>query len=96
MKIRFEKVEIEIPREFVDTIGNGFLRLKQFDAEAQSRESVARQSLVQSVMLTAIHMFRESVNRPAPKSTAQAGATDAGMHPVAQDNAEHNGGDQPA
>jgi hypothetical protein len=64
MKIRFEKVEIEVPREFVDTIGNGLLRLKSFDAEAQQRQTGARDSLVQNIVLTAISMLREAMAVP--------------------------------
>jgi hypothetical protein len=72
MKIRFEKVEIEIPREFIDTIGNGLLRLKSFDTESQQRQAGARESMVQNIVLTAIGMLREAMSKLAPKTDTDA------------------------
>lgn len=64
MKIRIEKLEIEIPREFVSTISDGLLQLKQFDAQVRSRRDGQRESLVQAAVLTAINTITTSLNRP--------------------------------
>lgn len=73
MKIRLEKVEIEIPREFVDTISEGLMRLKSFDAQVMASEGRARQSMMSGLIGAAFGILRESmVSRPKPSEASPA------------------------
>lgn len=71
MKIRIEKLEIEVPREFVATIEEGLLRLKQMEAEARSRASGQKESLLYGMITAAINMMQTSFT-PAPKTKTVA------------------------
>lgn len=61
MKIRLEKVEIEVSDDFIETIGTGLLRLKSFDAEISAREGNSRNSLLVSLIAAGFNMLREAM-----------------------------------
>lgn len=90
MKIRFEKVEIEIAESFVETIGEGLLRLRSFDAQAAAHENSARNkradarnTLLAAIVSAGFNLLRESMRTPAAPTSAPAAE-----EPTTQEEAE--------
>lgn len=75
MKIRIEKIEIEVPREFVETISNGVLRLKNFDAEMDARTDNAKQSMMMGLLAAGINMMRDSFRSSPVEKPKEDGAS---------------------
>lgn len=84
MKIRLEKVEIEIPREFVETINAGFLRLAGFEAEANRVDTNSRNNTLAQIAMAGLAMMRQAwsemskTNREPPAAPAHTTGDDNG------------------
>lgn len=84
MKIRLEKVEIEIPREFVETISAGFLRLAAFEAEANRGDQNSRNNTLAQIAMAGLAMMRQAwsemskTNREPPAAPTPATGDDNG------------------
>ena len=87
MKIRIEKLEIEVPRELVSTIQDGLLSLKQLEADRSARAKGQRESLLFSLITAAINMMQvtmRSASTQQPSTKPADSAPQAAEPPATQ------------
>lgn len=81
MKIRFEKLEIEIGDDFVEAVVDGFatlktvdaneaLRIRSFDANTTRTHQAERMAALAGITPSLVQLWRDMVNPPkaAPRS----------------------------
>lgn len=81
MKIRFEKLEIEVPREMVDSVGVVLLKLREFDARLRATEESSRQMLLSALLNIGVELIRSTFKLQETPPAPPAAQTEPGDIP---------------